>query len=68
MNGNIALTNILSGNVTPSWKLPMIPLSIKDVPTSYLTNTNCKQIGYEVFVGYWYYSTFHIPVKYEFGF
>ena len=74
--GGNAVTDILTGTVTPSGKLPMTwPVNYEDVPSA----SNFPLAGHKesidstryeegLFVGYRYYDTFGKPVSYPFGY
>lgn len=69
-----ALAEILSGDVTPSGKLPMsIPFELQDVPAhhfgtiSYPGDSINEVYKEGIFVGYRWYDTKKIPVRFPFG-
>lgn len=66
-----SVADLISGEVNPSGKLAeTIPLSEKDTPAwRYFAPPN-DDVEYResIFVGYRYYETFHVPVKYPFGY
>ncbi|MBQ3234767.1 MAG: glycoside hydrolase family 3 C-terminal domain-containing protein [Clostridia bacterium] len=65
---NEALSDILTGKVSPSGKLAeTYPLSLEDVPSLYEGDGFVDRYGEGVFVGYRYYDTFGVPVAYPFG-
>ena len=66
-----ACAELISGNVNPSGKLAeTFPLSPDDVPCAqwFAKETDTVEYRESLFVGYRYYETFGIPVKYEFGY
>ena len=68
--GGEAVYNLLFGKANPSGRLPETwPHSYSDVPFgdefTITTNDRYKE---GVFVGYRYYSSFNVPVKYPFGY
>lgn len=72
--GGSAFADIITGKVTPSGKLTDTWIrSYDDVPFgkeySYL-NGNLEDEDYleDIYVGYRYYDTFHVPVRYPFGY
>lgn len=66
-----SVADLISGEVNPSGKLAeTIPFSEKDTPAwRYFAPPN-DDVEYResIFVGYRYYETFHVPVKYPFGY
>ncbi len=74
MEGGRAFADIVSGKVSPSGKLTDTWAgSYKDVPFgdeySYRNSDVRKQVYKEgIYVGYRYYDTFNVPVRYPFGF
>lgn len=74
MEGGNALADILSGKVNPSGKLTdSWAYQYEDYPNSETfshNNGNVEREYYEegIYVGYRYFDTFGIPVRYEFGF
>ncbi len=69
MEGGTALAQILSGQVSPSGKLPVtFPLRIEDTP-SYLHVPGGRRTHYgeRLFVGYRYYDRRDLPVLFPFG-
>ncbi|MDD4922815.1 MAG: glycoside hydrolase family 3 C-terminal domain-containing protein, partial [Bacteroidales bacterium] len=74
--GGAAVNDILRGKVNPSGKLPMTyPVQYSDVPSAKsfpgLPNDGNPINSYYnegIYVGYRYYSTFQVPVSYEFGY
>ena len=66
-----ALCDILYGVVNPSGKLAETwPLSYDDVPCSETYGKEKNQVNYRegLFVGYRYYNTANVPVRFPFGF
>lgn len=74
MEGGRAFADIVSGKVSPSGKLTDTwAKSYADVPFgdeySYRNSDARKQVYKEgIFVGYRYYDTYQVPVRYPFGF
>lgn len=69
--GANALLNVISGEVSPSGKLAeTYPLSYEDVPSKpyFLGLENTVEYRESIFVGYRYYDTANIHVKYPFGY
>lgn len=69
--GAKALANILTGKISPSGKLSeTYPLSYEDVPSkNYFPGVeNTVEYRESIFVGYRYYDTANIAVKYPFGY
>lgn len=74
MEGGNALADVISGKVSPSGKLTDTwVLKYEDYPNATTfshnngdTDTEVYQDG--IYVGYRYFDTFQIPVRYEFGF
>ncbi len=68
--GGEAIYELLFGKENPSGKLPETwPHSYDDVPFgSEFTLTTNDRYKESIFVGYRYYSSFNVPVKYPFGF
>ena len=65
-----ACANLLSGKVNPSGHLAeTFPLSAEDVPCSkdFAHDNDNVEYNEGVFVGYRYYSSFKVPVQFEFG-
>lgn len=65
-----AVCDLVSGKVNPSGKLAeTIPLSKEDTPADryYAPMTDDVEYRESIFVGYRYYETFNVPVKYPFG-
>ena len=74
MEGGNALADILSGKVTPSGKLvDTWAYKYEDYPNSATfshNNGNVKTEVYEegIYIGYRYFDTFQVPVRYGFGY
>jgi beta-glucosidase len=74
MEGGNAFADIVSGKVTPSGKLTdSWPLKYEDFPNAGTFSFNSGSTWTEeyregIYVGYRYFDTFQIPVKYGFGF
>lgn len=74
--GGNAVADILKGVVNPSAKLPMtFPRVYDDVPSAKTFHPDQPQCNPQnafynegIYVGYRYYSTFKVPVSYEFGY
>ena len=68
--GGEAVYELLFGKANPSGRLPESwPHSYTDVPFgSEFTKTTNDRYKESIFVGYRYYTSFNIPVKYSFGF
>lgn len=68
--GGEAAYELLFGKANPSGKLcETWPLSYSDVPFGdEFTKTTNDRYKESIFVGYRYYSTFRVPVKYPFGY
>lgn len=68
--GGESAYELLFGKANPSGKLPETwPHSYADVPFgSEFTKTTNDRYKESIFVGYRYYSTFGVPVKYPFGY
>ena len=68
--GGEAAYELLFGMANPSGRLPETwPHSYDDVPFgNEFTKTTNDRYKESIFVGYRYYSTFDVPVKYPFGF
>ena len=68
--GGSALADVVFGNVAPSGRLAeSIPFRLQDTP-SYLNfpgENDVVRYGEGVFVGYRYYETVELPVRYPFG-
>lgn len=68
--GGSALADVLFGRIAPSGRLAeSIPLRLQDTP-SYLTfpgDGDTVRYGEGIFVGYRYYETVDLPVRYPFG-
>lgn len=69
-NGGKAVLDILFGHVCPSGKLAETwPLKYTDVPFyNEYGNTVNELYKESIYVGYRYYDTFNIPVRYPFGY
>ncbi len=74
MEGGTALANILTGAETPSGKLTdSWPYHYEDHPTADTDSHNNGNLEKEyytegIYVGYRYFDTFHVPVRYAFGY
>lgn len=68
--GGEAVYELLFGRANPSGRLPESwPYSYADVPFGdEFTKTTNDRYKESIFVGYRYYSTFDVPVKYPFGY
>lgn len=71
--GGNALADVISGDVTPSGKLTDTwAYCYEDYPTARFPNKseNKRQVEYRegIYVGYRYFDTFEIPVRYSFGY
>lgn len=68
--GGEATYELLFGKVSPSGRLcETWPLSVSDVPfCDEFTKTTNDLYKESIFVGYRYYSSFNVPVKYPFGY
>ena len=73
-NGGPAIADILLGKVTPSGKLAATwPLQYNDIPFAEEYSNLNGDLDYDyykqgIFVGYRYFDTFDVPVRYGFGF
>ncbi|MEO8094332.1 MAG: glycoside hydrolase family 3 C-terminal domain-containing protein, partial [Pseudolysinimonas sp.] len=69
--GGSAIADVVFGNVEPSGRLAeSIPMRLQDTP-SYLNfpgDDDVVRYGEGVYVGYRYYETIDLPVRYPFGF
>ncbi len=66
-----SIADIISGEVNPSGKLAeTIPMNIEDTPAYRYFALPQDDVEYResIFVGYRYYDTFGVPVKYPFGY
>ena len=66
-----SVADLISGEVNPSGKLAeTIPFSEKDTPAWRYFAPPHDDVEYRegIFVGYRYYETFHVPVRYPFGY
>jgi len=64
-----AITSVLTGKVNPSGRLTStFPVDYRDVPSSNFPGINEVTYNEGIYVGYRYYSTFHIKPAYPFGF
>lgn len=66
-----AVANLVSGRVNPSGKLAeTMPLSKSDTPACryYALDRDDVEYRESIFIGYRYYETFDVPVKYPFGY
>lgn len=69
--GGSAIANIITGTVNPSGKLAeTYPLSYEDIPSSkyFLDGQKTAEYKESIFVGYRYFDTNNIAVKYPFGY
>ena len=69
MNGS-SIYDVLFNKVNPSGRLAeTFPLKLEDNPSYpyYLKNDYFSEYRESIFVGYRYYSTFNLPVRYPFG-
>lgn len=66
-----SVADLVSGKATPSGKLAeTMPLSITDTPAWRYFGLDSDDVEYResIYVGYRYYETFDVPVKYPFGY
>ncbi len=66
-----SIADIISGEVNPSGKLAeTIPMCIDDTPANKYFALDKDDIEYResIFIGYRYYETFGVPVRYPFGY
>ena len=72
MEGGRALAQVLFGDYNPSGRLPeTFPISIKDVPAHKLgeyPGTDTVHYKEGIFVGYRYYESKKVPVRFPFGY
>lgn len=73
MEGGTALANILTGKINPSGKLPVsFPKKLADVPSEKLGQYPGDSVNVyyndDIYVGYRYYDTYHVPTQFAFGF
>lgn len=74
MEAGNAITDVLSGKVNPSGKLPAtFPKQLEDSPSYHDFpnsdgNPNLVEYSEDIYVGYRYYSTFNVKTAYEFGY
>ncbi len=72
MEGGNALSDVLTGKVTPSGKLALTwPMSYADVPFGEeygLSGSEHAVYKEGIFVGYRYYDSFHVKPRYPFGY
>ncbi|MBN2046523.1 MAG: glycoside hydrolase family 3 C-terminal domain-containing protein [Anaerolineaceae bacterium] len=69
--GGLAAADLLTGAVNPSGKLAeTYPVSYEDVPSAHIYLNGGKQAQYQesIFVGYRYYDTANMGVRFPFGF
>ena len=69
--GSAALAKIMSGEVSPSGRLPVsFPKREEDLPTyiNFHVDGNSLVYGEDIFVGYRYYNTKKMDVSYPFGY
>lgn len=70
-SGSRAIVKILTGEINPSGRLAeTFPLKYGDVPCASVYSKNALKTDFAegVFVGYKYYNSFDVPVKYPFGY
>ncbi len=66
-----SVADLISGKVSPSGRLPeTIPFAIEDTPAYRYFGLDRDDVEYResIFIGYRYYETFGVPVKYPFGY
>ena len=66
-----SVADLLTGKVCPSGRLSeSIPYSIEDTPAYRYFGRDCDDVEYResLFIGYRYYETYNVPVKYPFGY
>ncbi len=69
--GGEAAVNLLTGKVNPSGKLAeTYPVKFKDNPSYYYFPGSRRSVEYResIYVGYRYYDTANVPVRYPFGY
>ncbi len=67
----VSIADLISGEVNPSGKLAeTVPISVEDTPARRYFAPSDDNVEYRegIFVGYRYYESFNVPVKYPFGF
>lgn len=70
-SGAVAVVNALTGKVNPSGRLAeSYPLNEESVPCAEIYSDSPMRCDYAegIYVGYKYYSSFGVPVKYPFGY
>ena len=66
-----AIMNVLTGRVNPSGKLAeTLPLTYEDTPAARYFPGKQQNVEYRegLYIGYRYYETAHVPVRYPFGY
>lgn len=69
--GGNAFADVISGKVIPSGKLTDTwTRNLNDYPVMQFPNQNERRVEYRegIYVGYRYFDTFQVPVRYSFGF
>jgi beta-glucosidase len=69
--GGAAIADVVLGHANPSGRLAeTIPLRLQDTPTflSFPGDNNIARYGEGLFVGYRYFESAEVPVRYPFGF